>query len=60
MQNGIDNVEFPSPIITESDGSVTWLKDILSPYCNDNWEIINNELLESYGVIAVKTKAAPN
>ena len=60
MQNGINNVEFPSPIITESDGSVTWLKDILSPYCNDNWEIINNELLESYGVIAVKTKAAPN
>lgn len=60
MQNGIDNVEFPSPIITESDGSVTWLKDILSPYCNDNWEVVDNELLESYGVIAVKTKNAPN
>nr|DAU18062.1 MAG TPA: hypothetical protein [Bacteriophage sp.] len=36
------------------------MKDILSPYCNDNWEIIDNELLESYGVIAVKTKNAPN
>ena len=60
IQNGIENVEFPTPIITESDGSVTWLKDILSPYCNSNWEVIDNELLESYGVIAVKTKTAPN
>lgn len=60
IQNGIDNVEFPSPIITESDGQVTWLRDILSQYCNDNWEIVDNELLESYGVITVKTKNAPN
>lgn len=59
MKDGIDNVEFPSPIITESDGSVTWLKDILSPYCDGNWEIMDYELLESYGVITLKTKNNP-
>ena len=59
IRNGVDNVDFPSPIITESDGSVTWLKDMLSPYCNDNWEVVDNELVESYGVIVVKTKDVP-
>ena len=57
MRNGIDNVDFPTPTITASDGSVTWLKDTLKPYCdNDLWEIQDNELLESFGIIMLKTK----
>ena len=59
MEHGINNVEFPSPIITESDGSVTWLKDILSQYCNSNWEIVDDSFIESYGIIMVKSKNTP-
>lgn len=56
MKNGIQNTNFPPPIITQTEGSVTWLQDILSPYCNGVWEVLDNELLESFGVIALKTK----
>lgn len=56
MKNGIQNTKFPSPIITQTDGSVTWLQDTLSPYCNGAWEILDSELLESFGIIALKTK----
>lgn len=56
MKNGIQNTKFPSPVITQTDGSVTWLQDTLSPYCNGAWEILDSELLESFGIIALKTK----
>jgi hypothetical protein len=55
ITNGIDNATFPSPEITESNGQVTWIKDILAPYCDGTWEVFDNELLESYGIIALKT-----
>ncbi len=56
IKNGIDNVDFPTPTTISSDGSTTWLKDTLSPYCNGLWEIEDNHLLESFGVIMLKTK----
>ena len=56
ISNGIDNVDFPTPTITASDGSVTWLKDTLRPYCNDLWEVQDNEMLESLGILMLKTK----
>lgn len=59
INQGIENVEFPSPITSESGSSATWLKDILSQYCNGSWEVVDNELLESFGVITVKTKGEP-
>ena len=55
IRKGIDNVDFPSPIITQSEGSVSWLQDTLSPYCNEGWEVCDNELLESFGIIMLKT-----
>lgn len=60
MKNGIQNTDFLAPIITQTEGSVTWLQDILSPYCNGTWEVLDNELLESFGVIALKTKDGYN
>lgn len=59
IKNGISNVEFPAPIISTSEGSVTWLKDTLAKYCDGNWEVVNNEVAESYGLIVVKTKDIP-
>lgn len=57
MHNGVDNVDFPTPSITTSDGSVTWLKDTLAQYCNEDiWEVKDMEALESFGVIMLKTK----
>lgn len=64
IEHGIDNAEFPDPIITESQGSVKWIRDTLAPYCNGAWEVVssnnvdgvNTELLESFGLIALKTK----
>ena len=56
MSNGIQNVRFPSPVTIPKDGSVTWLQDVLSPYCNGAWEIQDKEELESFGIIMLKTK----
>lgn len=56
IKNGIKNADFPSPIISSTEGETTWLRDILSKYCDGNWEIVNNELLDSYGLIMLKTK----
>ena len=57
IKNGsVDSVDFPTPIITPSEGSVTWLRDTLSPYCNGLWEVADSELLESFGVLMLKTK----
>ncbi len=56
MKNGIQNTDFPSPIITPTEGSITWLQDTLSPYCNGSWKVEDNELLESFGIITLKTK----
>ncbi len=58
MKNGIENASFPNAKITQTDGQVTWLKDIMSPYCNGSWEVQDNELLESFGIITLKTISA--
>jgi hypothetical protein len=56
IRNGINNADFPSPIISSTDGETTWIRDTLSKYCDGNWEVVDNELTESYGVIVMKTK----
>ena len=56
IKNGINNADFPSPIISSTDGETTWIRDTLSKYCDGNWEINDNELAESYGIIILKTK----
>lgn len=55
IKNGINNTDFPSPSFMKEGGSATWLQDTLSPFCNKNWEVVDNEVLESFGVIMVKT-----
>lgn len=60
MKNGINAVDFPTPSYSPKDGEVTWLKSTLSKYCNGNWEIVDNEVAESHGVILLKTKSSPN
>ena len=56
IKNGINNADFPSPIISSTEGEVTWIRDTLSKYCDGNWEIVENEMLDSFGVIMLKTK----
>lgn len=56
FEHGIKNATFPSPIITQTEGSTTWLQDLLKPYCNGLWEIKDNDVLESFGIITLKTK----
>ena len=56
IKNGIDNASLPTPVISNSQGSTRWLRDILSRYDDGNWEVQDNELLESYGIIMLKTK----
>lgn len=60
IRNGINNADFPTPRISNTQGEVTWLKDILSKYCDGNgegnWEVRDNELTEAYGIIILETK----
>ncbi len=63
MEHGIKNVEFPTITVTKESGSVNWLKDTLSMYCDGNWEVVEDsgsDLLEQYGVIMIKTKDGLN
>lgn len=55
LKNGINSVDFPSPILHNKDSQVDWLQKTLEPYCNGNWEIQSNPILESYGLIMLKT-----
>ncbi len=56
IKNGIKSVDFPSPKFRSTDREMYWLRDNLSPYCNGTWEILDNELLESFGILTLKTK----
>ena len=55
IKNGIDNVDFYAPTYIDKDAEVTWIKSILSPYCNSNWQIVDNQVTESYGVLMLKS-----
>lgn len=57
FKNGFDNVTWPVPTDRSKGGSSSWLKDTIKPYCNGVWEIVDNELLEQYGIIVLKTKS---
>ena len=55
IKNGIDNVDFYAPTYIDKDAEVTWIKSILSPYCNSNWQIVDNQVTESYGVLMLNS-----
>lgn len=50
-------IDFPSPsdakIGNKSDRD--WIKSTLSKYCDGTWEVVNNSVTESYGLIMLKT-----
>ena len=56
IRNGINNTDFPSPIISSTDGETTWIRDTLSKYCDGNWEVEDNDITEAYGIIIMCTK----
>lgn len=60
MQRGIDMVEFPTPV--DKEGNISWLKDTVSSYCNDNWIVDEQycELLDNFGIIMLKTREDRN
>ena len=57
-QKSIRNVTFPKPsdakLSRESDKQ--WIQSTLSKYCDGNWEIVDNDVAESYGILVLKTK----
>ena len=56
IEKGIENANFMTPVISASEGETEWLQNMLSPYCDGVWEVVDNELLESFGVILLQTK----
>lgn len=56
MKNGIDSINWPTPTYRGEDSSVDWLQDTLKPYCNGAWEVVDNSVLESYGMLLLKTR----
>ncbi len=61
IKNGLNTVEFPSPYDFRLDinSDRNYIKSTFSKYCDGNWEIINNSVLESYGIIMLETKDIP-
>lgn len=56
IQDGINshNVNFPIYSSARKNVSPTWLKDTLGKYCDGNWEIVDNEIWDAYGIICLK------
>lgn len=53
IAKGDSEVDWPLPASTRTGVSVTWLRDTLSPYCNDQWKVEDNSTLESFGIITL-------
>lgn len=54
IQKNTADVEFPKSFKYNADGSPTWTQDLLKKYCNRYHKIIRNDVLESYGIIAIE------
>ena len=50
------DVYFPSSNQHGGEGSPTWLQDTLKRYCNDSWQIADDEILESFGLLRLENK----
>ena len=50
------DVKWPQSIMKTTHLSATWLRDILQSYCHEGWEVLDNNVLESYGVIQIWNK----
>lgn len=50
-------VDWPDAYNNRSGLSKTWLQNILEPYCNSRWEIVNNDVWESFGCIQLLNKS---
>lgn len=53
IKQGSPEVDWPLPAQTRTGITVTWLKDTLSPYCHDTWQVQDNEFYESFGIITL-------
>lgn len=55
IANGVENVDWTRQ--AQSNGtSVTWFQDNMYKYCNKNWEVVDNDSLEAYGIIMLKNE----
>lgn len=61
MKEGINNADFPRPSDNRisRDGDKEWLQSTLFKYCDGTWEVVNNPVTESYGLLMLKTKDIP-
>ena len=50
------NVNFPTGGKARKDGSPTWVQDTLRKYCNDSWEVIDDDAIESFGLIRLENR----
>ena len=58
IKKGIENADYPRPSDAkiDRDGDKEWLKNTVSKYCNNQWEVVDNPVTEAYGIIMLKTK----
>ena len=61
IREGINNADFPRPSDNRigREGDKEWLQSTLAKYCDKTWEVVNNPVTESYGLIMLKTKDIP-
>ena len=43
---------------SEQGASITWLKDKLKKYCNKKYELIKNDTLKTFGIIALRNRVS--
>lgn len=60
LQEGIEHetteVDFPKANYNHHGISATWFKDSFAKYCNKQWEIVDCEAAEEFGIIILKNK----
>lgn len=53
IKKGPENVKWISARINNGE-SVSWFQDNLYKYCNENWKVLDNEMVESFGGILLQ------
>lgn len=58
QKEGINSVQFPSPsdAKSNSESDRNYITNTLAKYCNDAWEVVDNPVYESYGIVQLQTK----
>lgn len=50
------DVNWPQQSMSATALSATWFRDTMQKYCNQRWEVIDNDVLDNYGIIQLYNK----